>query len=452
MKVKSLQIKKFKGLKDFNLEFNDDLTVLIGENGTGKTTILDTIFYLITYRADTTSTLHPGFGKENSRNDLYISETVSSAYIRRKDHFTSSDKDFAGCKINLDIQQEKNWFIEGYAPHESVYKYVEDKKILELELGRNPNNGVAYRGDWGVLSYLSTLTVFGNKRSNVPHIVFLPAEINFKKYKVESVKKVNEFIEFGLMLDSEAVSSGLKDFLVYQHHRDLEDMAEGKKGNRIKKYKELYNKFFEDKEFLGVKDLEPLFKIKSSGEIHSVDELSSGEKQIFFRAGSILEYELENSIILIDEPEISMHPEWQQKILEFYREVAGNNQLIIATHSPHIVSSCKKEEVRVLTREDARVEIREYIDGTYGRTIEQLLLSVFDLESVRDKDVQKKIDKFKNLYLNKEKLDRDKIEKMQELKNELMGYLDPDDPELSLINIEKSTNNLKNLLDELEGK
>lgn len=212
----------------------------------------------------------------------------------------------------------------------------------------------------------------------------------------------------------------------------------------------MYNSFFEDKEFIGIKDLEPLFQIKATGETHSVDELSSGEKQIFFRAGSILEYNLQNSIILIDEPEISMHPEWQQKILDFYRKVAGSNQLIIATHSPHIVSSCKKEEVRVLVKDKDKIIVKENVDGTYGRTVEQLLLSVFDLKTVRDTKIQEKLDEFKNLYINQDKINEQQKNRLSKLRIELYKYLDPNDPELSLIDIDEATEKLKSLMDELK--
>lgn len=44
MKIKSLYVEKLKGLRDFNIDFNEGVTVLIGENGTGKTTILETIY------------------------------------------------------------------------------------------------------------------------------------------------------------------------------------------------------------------------------------------------------------------------------------------------------------------------------------------------------------------------------------------------------------------------
>jgi len=310
MKVKSLFIEKLKGLRDFNIDFNEGVTVLIGENGTGKTTILETIYNILT---------------------------------------KSSQNNFDGLKLKVEFSDRELEILNSF---NAYYKEPLLNKIDSIGDGISPDLKECYKSE------------------DSTNIVYLPTEVNFKKYKVETLKKMKSTQNFGIILNSEELSINLKDFLVYEHYRDLEDKESGKKGLRIKKYKDLYNSFFEDKEFIGIKDLEPLFKIKATEETHSVDELSSGEKQIFFRAGSILGYNLHNSIILIDEPEISLHPEWQQKILDFYRKVAGNNQLILATHSPHIISSCKKEEVRVLVKDRDRIIVDEHIEGTYGRTVE----------------------------------------------------------------------------------
>ena len=55
----------------------------------------------------------------------------------------------------------------------------------------------------------------------------------------------------------------------------------------------------------------------------SINELSSGEKQIVFRGGLILQNlsKLEDSIMLFDEPEISLHPNWQMKIVDYYKKM-----------------------------------------------------------------------------------------------------------------------------------
>ena len=51
---------------------------------------------------------------------------------------------------------------------------------------------------------------------------------------------------------------------------------------------------------------------------------------------TVLIQDQKNCILLMDEPEISLHYEWQKRLIEIIRELNPNVQLIIATHSPFI--------------------------------------------------------------------------------------------------------------------
>ncbi|SUY48136.1 ATP-dependent OLD family endonuclease [Clostridium putrefaciens] len=405
MKVKSVYIKNFKALKDFHIDFNNNVNVLIGENGLGKTTILETIYNIIT----------------SNRN-----------FIENE----SSD----GCKLKVALTEKELSAVNRWTknPNEQFLSN-EDEIIIN-------NHKISKEID--VKQKVSIATLL--KENWIRKIVYLPTDVNFKKYKVETPKKIKQDVNIGIILNSDEMNINLKEYLVNIHYKDLEDISIGETPHRIEKFRKLYNSFFEEKEFIGVKDFEPLFKIKDTGETHSVDELSAGEKQIFFRGGSLLQMNLNNSIILIDEPELSLHPEWQQKILGFYKGIGEDNQIIIATHSPHIVSSCKKEEVIVLGRCDGNTVVKNDIEETYGWTVEQLLLSVFELKSVRNPEVQQQLDKFKMLYINKEKLNHSELAEFNELKNELEKYLDPEDPSLSLIKIKEDSNKLESLLQNLK--
>lgn len=406
MKIKSIYIKNIKALKDFKIDFNNNVNVVIGENGLGKTTILETIYNIIT------------------SNKRFL-----------------EDEESEGCNLEVLFTEDELNIINRFRNrlHKEVFKSKEKISVgkheikKELNLKKQFPSSIILKEKW------------------FRKVVYLPTDVNFKKHKVETAKKVEGSTEIGIILNSDEMSLNLKEYLVNIHYKDLEDMSIGETPYRIQKFKQLYNAFFEEKEFLGVKDFEPLFKIKATGEIHSADELSAGEKQIFFRGGSLLQMDLNDSIILIDEPELSLHPEWQQKILEFYKGIGENNQIIIATHSPHIVSSCKKEEVIVLDREDGRSVVKSNVEETYGWTVEQLLLSVFELKSVRNPEVQEKIDRFKSLYINKEKLNSGELSEFNELKNELEKYLDPEDPSLSLINIKEDSKKLEALLKNLKA-
>ena len=90
--------------------------------------------------------------------------------------------------------------------------------------------------------------------------------------------------------------------------------------------------------------------------------LSSGEKQIIFRGGYLLknQYASDGALVLIDEPEISMHPEWQKKIMNFYKNIFTNSsgeqfsQIFAVTHSPFIIHNENRynDKVIVLKRDE----------------------------------------------------------------------------------------------------
>lgn len=316
MKIKSIYIKNIKALKDFKIDFNNNVNVVIGENGLGKTTILETIYNIIT------------------SNKRFL-----------------EDEESEGCNLEVMFTEDELNIINRFRNrlHKEVFKSKEKISVGKHEIKKELNLKKQFP---------SSIIL---KKKWFRKVVYLPTDVNFKNNKVETAKKVEGSTEIGVILNSDEMSLNLKEYLVNIHYKDLEDMSIGETPYRIQKFKQLYNTFFEEKEFLGVKDFEPLFKIKATGEIHPADELSAGEKQIFFRGGSLLQMDLNNSILLIDEPELSLHPEWQQKILEFYKGIGENNQIIIATHSPHIVSSCKKEEVIVLDREDEKTIVKRKI-------------------------------------------------------------------------------------------
>ena len=64
------------------------------------------------------------------------------------------------------------------------------------------------------------------------------------------------------------------------------------------------------------------FILKKRGRDVDIASLSSGEKQIVFRGAFLLrnQQSAKGSVILIDEPEISLHPIWQEKIYDYYRK------------------------------------------------------------------------------------------------------------------------------------
>ncbi|MDO4271462.1 MAG: AAA family ATPase [Candidatus Saccharibacteria bacterium] len=95
--------------------------------------------------------------------------------------------------------------------------------------------------------------------------------------------------------------------------------------------------------------------LKKHGREISIDNLSTGEKQIVFRGAHLLKNinSISGGVVLIDEPELSIHPKWQHKILGYYRSLFNRNntqtaQMVIATHSEYVLRSALKDKDNVL--------------------------------------------------------------------------------------------------------
>lgn len=181
------------------------------------------------------------------------------------------------------------------------------------------------------------------------------------------------------------------------------------------------------------KDRKIYFKSNVSQKIE-LNELSTGEKELITKAFSFYLADIKNSLILIDEPESSLHPNWQNRILKIYEDFAkeNNNQIIIATHSPHIIASAKKESLRLLVKRGDRIEVISDIDGSYGYEVQRVLLEIMDLDSLRNPELDKKLVQLKNLVFQN-KYD---TKEFANLRTELENILGKNDIDLSLLRLE----------------
>ena len=359
MKIKTLYINQFKGFKNFNINFENDINLLVGENGSGKTTIFEIIF---------------------------------NALSGNKQYFENSNL----TQIKLELQKDNENYKITVQENNKIEILINDK-IADLD----------------------------NEFFKKQKVVYLPAEVSFTEYNINSPTILKEENR-DLKLDANKISKDFKIFLINEKILDLNDIANGNYQNatRILKLKELFNDFFEDKKFIDVdvNTYEPIFELKETKKIITLDKLSSGEKQIFYKGGALLQYTKKNSVIvLLDEPETSLHPEWQQKILNFYKNINTDNQYIFATHSAHIVACCNKEKIRLLVKEKDYIILKYVSDETYGASNEELLYNIFDLNSVRNLEVQKDIDEYKELFYRKDSLNEDESKRLEELKQKLVN-------------------------------
>jgi len=105
------------------------------------------------------------------------------------------------------------------------------------------------------------------------------------------------------------------------------------------KYYDIIDQFFSvTNKTISRKDSKFLFNQDGIERILTWKDLSSGEKQVLYIFTTLLLQKQSPKIILMDEPEISMHVDWQEILIEKILEMNPNCQLIIATHSPSLIS------------------------------------------------------------------------------------------------------------------
>ena len=127
---------------------------------------------------------------------------------------------------------------------------------------------------------------------------------------------------------------------------------------KMHRFESAFNHFFDDLQFEDVNEessAEKKILFTKHGKTISIDQMSTGEKQIVFRGSHLLKnsQSIAGGVILIDEPELSMHPKWQGKILTYYRDLFTNNgiqtsQMIFSTHSEYVIRAALQDSENVL--------------------------------------------------------------------------------------------------------
>ena len=164
-----------------------------------------------------------------------------------------------------------------------------------------------------------------------------------------------------------------------------------------------------------------------NGEQFEIKDLSTGEKTLLSKVMYLYFLGYKDKVILIDEPELSLHPSWQNRVLKIYENFAIKNscQIIIATHSPHIIGSAKPEYIRLLKKEDNKIVAIDNIDRSYGLEFDKILTDIMGVENLRTPAVAKGIKRLWDLLADEDYKSQEYKELYQKLEY-LLGDLDKD--------------------------
>lgn len=142
------------------------------------------------------------------------------------------------------------------------------------------------------------------------------------------------------------------------------------------------------------------FEYLSSGFKSIIYLLFSTIKEIEFRfKEQSLKAEDFDGIILIDEIEIHLHPEWQERIIYILRETFPCAQFILTTHSPHVIQTAKPNQVMALQLDEnnnvrLRTDLQTSKYGFNGWTVEEILYDVMGMRTMRSEMYHDLIERF----------------------------------------------------------
>jgi len=323
MLISEIKYKNDEVLGNLGLSFVNEngkpykTIILAGENGTGKTRILETLYDFLSLGA--------------------ITPFDSIQYV-----------------IN-DEQQYKIWYDNDNDGHNFGFhkrcNLAQPDVISSIHTNKNNNKQSLESDIEDIRSYgVSYLTARSGFKTN-PVTSTTTQQIDVEKRiddKVDDYTSIKQ-----LLVNISSQDNARLRRLVYDSDNnemntsDLRQKHEQESSN-LYRFKKAFDNFFEGRLIFDEIDEENVSEknifFKKGGERIKIDNLSSGEKQIVFRGAKLLSNAtiVNNGLILIDEPELSMHPLWQEKILDYYQNLFANNiddrpQIIIATHSEYLI-------------------------------------------------------------------------------------------------------------------
>ncbi|MGP4771863.1 AAA family ATPase [Acinetobacter sp. PFS20] len=376
MKIQKLEIVNIGGIEKLTLDnFDPQMNIICGPNGIGKTTIIDSI--------------------------AHIFVESSSTFLKRNVNADSGE-----IKYKIEIDEEniyENLFkVDVYKPHESTYLQGlmrQAKKFLFLKTNRE-----------FTYTYLSHL---GKGE-----------EINDRQASHKSISGID--------------SQETKNWFIFQNLRSYKpDELTPEEIHNYKLATDCFSFLNKKYTFHAVDSKSMEILINTPNGIIIYEYLSSGFKSIICIIWGIikeLEYRFKelpinasefDGIIVIDEIELHLHPEWQGEICKVLKKSFPNAQFILTTHSPHVIQTALKGEVIALERDGNDVKQRDLVDqefGYLGWTIEEILEDIMGMPDLRTKkynDVKKRFDNA---------LDKKDKEKALEAYKELDKLLHPNYP------------------------
>ncbi len=423
--VKELQLRSFRGIDRLDLKFHPKVSVFLGVNGVGKSTILDALSILLSEIIILAQINHPNlFDSLQTRHQ--IQQTFLINYFISPTSIDESDikKDCAKASLLVEIlngNQTFNW---------------------SFQKGRTSSVSLA-ESEWidlGNFVFELQHSILDNPKTNIPLIAYYSTNrvVSDVPLEISGKSNLSQFDSYDGIAGT--TNAGFSDFFRwFRMTEDLENESRRDNANhRTSQLEAIRNslpKFLNGFTDLRVRRSPTLRMTVTKGDRELlVNQLSDGEKCLLAMVGDIarrlsianpgLDDPLQGEgVILIDELELHLHPKWQRGIIPKLTETFPNCQFIVATHSPQIVSDVQPESIFILKSTDAGV-IVEHPDHSFGRDSNQILE---DLMGVSDRPEAIKT-QLQDLF---ELIENGELDQAKQVKNHLEHLMGLDEPEFA---------------------
>lgn len=375
MKIKSINLHQFRGHNDLNIEFNDNLTVISGENGAGKSSILEAIALSISWIV------------AKIKNPIGRGSNIKLSDINN--NFKETRVDFQFDDIGGITLNGKN--IGGKIKSET--KFEENLRDYCVEIQSKATDNIAQ--DLPIFAH------YGVRRA----VIDIPLRIRNKSH--DSIFETYE--------DWNTGGANFKSF--FEWFRNQEDIE-----NEKLRYWNNNNHQSESGEFQPDRELSTVRRalesfmpnytnvrinrrplrmlIDKGNDTLDLNQLSDGEKIYFALIGDLCRrLVLANptigdplqgeGIVLIDEIDLHLHPNWQKDIAVRLTETFPNIQFILTTHSSLVLNNVPNESIRMLTNNEIKQP-----SNTYGLPISIILKDEMGLTNEMPNEIEKLISDF----------------------------------------------------------
>ena len=355
MKISHIHISNFIAIKELDINDIENALILVGKNNTGKTIVIDAIRAVVgDYKVKERDFLNPdknitiGIEVEFTESDLrrFNSKGIVSKYKKYDKwllEFMQKLPSFRDGVLKFDCKINRNGIVkydDGFKRNNVYIKEV-FPKIYHIDHSRNfesiTNDILALYDSQALLDLRENVCMFDKARKC--HKCFTCIGLINKK----EPKELTTF-ETARLLEYKLLNINLKEFQ-----------------NRVNKYLAINGSRSQEILFDMKFNVDNIFSIdtviydKDRRTIGSVQTLSEGIKSMFVM--SLLEAYIEEdgtvpSIIMMEDPEIFLHPQLQKSISETLFRLSKKNQVIFTTHSPNLITNFSSKQIKQVVLDD----------------------------------------------------------------------------------------------------